>query len=168
MDHQEHYLPLEPSDPLDVVGALRFLFRLIRLNRAYLVNVCGPREVEQGRAAAVQIVPGIYLGVEGAAGLPWLYDCDERGYPFDPRPLEPYWRAIGMQPPFLQGIDGPFHMIAMPLGSNIEAAAALVEAVMRHAYHYDLQTRYSCTIYDMGIMTPSNFPRRAPPGGCVA
>lgn len=160
---------LEPPEGLDVYAALRYVLRcLVPKGHAYIVNVCGRREVQQGQAAAVQIIPGAYLGVEGAPGLPWLYDCSEEKYPLDPQALEPYWRPLGWNPPFVQGFDGLFYMVGIPLGADPLAGAALLEAAMRQGYGYGMGEQFICTVHDEGPIGPTDVPRRAPPGGCCA
>lgn len=115
---------------------------------AYIVNVRGPKEIEQSLAAVVQVVPSTFIYNDGDLGM-------AVHMPFDP--------LSGTQMDLARFLDmegndifdeytiGDIPAFVMNFGQNVPRATRVLEYLLERVYEYPPGTVFRCEVYDEGL-----------------
>jgi hypothetical protein len=115
---------------------------------AYIINVRGPKELEQSRAATIQVVPSTYVYNDGDLGL-------AVHMPFDPssgtfKELTEFLDTEGHDTFDEYRIDGILAFV-MNFGQNVTRATKVLEYLLERVYEYPAGTAFQCEVYDQGL-----------------
>jgi hypothetical protein len=128
--------------------ALRYaVFALADQGHGYIVNVRGPKEIEQSHAAAIQVVPATFVYQDGDLGL-------AVHLPFDPSSgkfgeLVRFLDTQGNEL-FDEYTHDGIPIFVINLGRDIGLATRVLEYMLERVYEYPTGTEFQCEVYDEG------------------
>jgi hypothetical protein len=132
----------------NIPEALRYaVYALAAHGHGYIINVRGPKEIEQSAAAAIQVVPATFVYKDGDLGLT-IY------MPFDSSSgmrseLTRFLKIKGHELFDKYKYDGiPTYVIN--LGQDIQLTTRMLKFMLQQVFKYPRGTAFQCEVYDQG------------------
>lgn len=133
----------------NIPEALRYaVYALADQGHGYIVNIRGPREIEQSQAAAIQVVAATFVYQDGDLGL-------AIHMPFDPSSgtfgeLIRFLDTQGNELFDEYTYDG-IPIFVINLGKDIGLATRVLGYMRERVYEYPPGTAFQCEVYDEGL-----------------